>query len=123
MTLEAQEIADRLGGTLEGRSEILIDCVRPPESAGDGDLAWISDDRQVPTGIAASAVLVGPSRASEDLLDVPAIIRHDQPQEAFARAILLLHPEPEPPFSGISENARIHPESKIGEMRDAHIYV
>ena len=115
MTFEAQEIADRLGGILEGRSEIMIDCVRPPEIAGDGDLAWISDEREIPTGIAASAVLVGPSRPSEELLDVPAIIRHENPQEAFARAILLLHPEPEPPFSGISETARIHPKSKIGE--------
>ena len=113
MTLAAQEIADRLGGVLEGRSEILIDCVRPPESAGDGDLAWIADNRSVPTGIAASAVLVGPSRPSEELLDVPAIIRHENPQEAFARAILLLHPEPDPPFSGISDTARIHPDSNI----------
>ncbi|MGE4633102.1 MAG: UDP-3-O-(3-hydroxymyristoyl)glucosamine N-acyltransferase, partial [Planctomycetota bacterium] len=116
MTLEAQEIADRLGGVLEGRSEILIDCVRPPETAGDGDLAWIADNRSVPTGIAASAVLVGPSRPSEELLDVPAIIRHDNPQEAFARAILLLHPEPDPPFSGISDTARVHPDSKIAEQ-------
>lgn len=115
MTLEAQEIANRLGGVLEGQSDILIDSIKPPEVAGDGDLAWIAEDREIPTGIAASAVLVGHSRASEDLLDVPAIIRHENPQEAFARAILLLHPEPEPPFEGISENARIHPESKLGE--------
>ncbi|MGE4619054.1 MAG: UDP-3-O-(3-hydroxymyristoyl)glucosamine N-acyltransferase [Planctomycetota bacterium] len=119
MTMEAQELAQRLGGVLEGRSEVLLDNVRPPESAGDGDLAWIADHREIPKGIAASAVLVGPGRPSEELLDVPTIIRHENSQEAFARAILLLHPEPEPPFDGISETARIHPESHIAE--DVHI--
>lgn len=92
MPMEAQELADRIGGQLEGQSDALLMRVRPPESAGDGDLAWVSDDRPIPAGIAASAVIVGPDRGSEDLIEVPAIIRHPNSNEAFALAILLLHP-------------------------------
>jgi len=113
MPMEAQELADRIGGQLEGQSDALLMRVRPPESAGDGDLAWVSDDRPIPAGIAASAVIVGPDRDSEDLIEVPAIIRHTNSNEAFARAILLLHPEPDPPFVGISDRARIHPEATV----------
>ncbi|MDE0959344.1 MAG: UDP-3-O-(3-hydroxymyristoyl)glucosamine N-acyltransferase [Planctomycetota bacterium] len=113
--MEAQELADRIGGQLEGQSDALLHRVRPPESAGDGDLAWIADDRTVPAGIAASAVLIGPDRECENLIEVPAIIRHSNTNEAFARAILLLHPEPDPPFIGISDQARIHPDAHIEE--------
>ncbi len=117
MTMEAQEIADRIGGELEGQPDIVLHRVQPPESAGDGDLAWIADDRPIPDGIAASAVIVGAQRTSEHLGDIPAIIRHDNSNSAFARAILLLHPEPDPPFSGISDNAQIHADATIeGEV-------
>ena len=113
MTMEAQEIADRLGALLEGQSDVQIERVQPPESAGDGDLAWIADDRPIPDGLAASAVLVGMNRTADGLADIPAVLRHDNSSEAFARAILLIHPEPDPPFEGIDASAIIHPDATV----------
>jgi UDP-3-O-[3-hydroxymyristoyl] glucosamine N-acyltransferase len=110
------DLAKRLGATLHGDPNAEITSVAAIDTAGPGDLSFISNPKY--TSLAqttrATAVLVEPN-----FPEIPAAtLRLPNPYLAFAHAIELFYTPPAYP-SGIHPTAVISPSAKIGPF--AHI--
>lgn len=113
----AEELARRLSASSpEGDGDRVVEGVAPARGAGPGDLTFVSG-RDYAEAIEGSrpgpaAVLLPPE------LDVEAgdaaLIRVDDPELAFARAVRLLFPEPGPE-PGVDPSARVSEAAELGE--------
>jgi UDP-3-O-[3-hydroxymyristoyl] glucosamine N-acyltransferase len=109
--LTLEEIARRLGGSVEGDARLVIEGIKPLAEAGPAQLAFVAraDYARQAAGSRAGALLVGrgPAPAGRTLLKV------DDPYLALARALELFHPAPVPP-------AGVHPEARVGSAATVH---
>ena len=108
--MKLKEIADRLGGTLEGDGSIKITGINGMELAEQGQITFLADKKfkdQVKT-CAASAVIVQKKMDTDK-----AQIVHPAPALAFAKLLAEFHPEPRPQ-SGIDDNASIAEDVQLG---------
>ena len=99
MAFKAKELADMLGGTLEGDPDIVISGLAKIEEAQSGDVTFMANpkyERFLKT-TKASLVLVSDSQAT------PAgnYIRVPDPYTCFARLLTVFHPPETPPAKGI----------------------
>ncbi len=111
--LRARELAERLGGELEGDGEREITGVAAIEAAGPQELAFAAGRKAVELARASAAGCLLVSR------DFPAaegrcLIRVADPRGAFARAVRWFFPEREP-APGIHPTAVIAPGAVLGE--------
>jgi UDP-3-O-[3-hydroxymyristoyl] glucosamine N-acyltransferase len=109
--LTLRELADRLGCRLEGDGAVEIGRVATLESAGPGDLSFLSNPRYASqvTSTRASAVIL-----ADDTGAAPcAILRAQDPYMAFAAAVALLAPD-DRPAPGVSPTAHVHPRATLG---------
>jgi len=111
----AGELATKLGGTLRGDPNRQVAAIRPPESAGPTDLAYLADDRPVPREMSARVILIGEKRTVDGLPEDATLLLHPHPHLAFAEAISLLMPIATSPFVGISDAASIDSSSSVGD--------
>lgn len=111
--LTAGALARHLSARLEGDGDRRIDDVAPARGAGPGDLTFVSDPRYAESisGDAPAAVLLPPD------LEVDAgdavLLRVENPELAFARAVRLLLPDPDP-APGVDASARVDAEAELG---------
>ena len=108
------EIAELVGGKLEGDGTLRISGVADLQGAGPGDLAFFAHPRYeaVARQTKAAALLVGP-QAPQDLGQ--ARIRVTNPSAAFTRVAMLFAPPVAPRAPGIHPSAVVDPKAKIGE--------
>jgi UDP-3-O-[3-hydroxymyristoyl] glucosamine N-acyltransferase len=109
--LTLRELAERLGCRLDGDGSIEIVRVATLETAGPGDLSFLSNRKYAPlfATTRASAVIVG-----DDIEAAPcATLRADDPYLAFAAAVALLAPA-DRPRPGVSPSARVDPGATLG---------
>jgi UDP-3-O-[3-hydroxymyristoyl] glucosamine N-acyltransferase len=104
------DLADALGGTVEGDPSLVIRGVGGISEAGDGDITFLANPKyesQIET-TRALAVIVGErfDRTGLNLIRVP------NPYLAFSRALSLFHPPPER-IPEVSPEAHIAPGAKI----------
>jgi UDP-3-O-[3-hydroxymyristoyl] glucosamine N-acyltransferase len=106
------ELANTLSCTLEGDGSIDIRSVATLERAGAGDLSFLTNPKYQNDAkrTAASAILVGPECAPMNL----ALLRHDNPYLAFARAIEIFFP-PTSVSPSVHPTAWISDTAMIGE--------
>ena len=107
--LKAQDLADRLGGSLRHcPPDRLITEVRPLHEAGAGAVSFFSNSKYRDQALHTQAglVIVG---AQEDLGDLPQLVMAN-PYWGFAQTTGWLHPEPTPEFG----TAPIHPTAILG---------
>lgn len=113
-SLTVDEIARRVGGSVEGDGDRVVTGLAATDDAGPGDLtivltkewsAHLSDSK-------AAAALLANGLATPDTK--VALIRVDNPRLAFARVVPLLLPEPTPE-PGVSASAEVHPDATLGE--------
>jgi UDP-3-O-[3-hydroxymyristoyl] glucosamine N-acyltransferase len=109
LTLTAQVLAERLGGTLEHcPPDRPISEVKPLEEAGADAVSFLANPKYAAKAKESSAGLIL-AEAAVNLGDRPVLrVRH--PYWAFAQAIGWLHPEPQPEWS----DAPIHPTVTLG---------
>ena len=110
--MKLQDIADKLGCTLQGDGNLDIRAVLGIDEAGPGDLTFISNPRYVSKArtARASAIIV-----SNDFAELPvATLRTSNPYLAFAKAVELFYTPPGP-MPGIDAAARIAPGARIGK--------
>lgn len=114
--MKLHEIAERLQCTLTGNGEVEIRGVAAIETAGPGELTFLSNPRyrRWLRQTRAAAVIVAPDTEE---LPLPTL-RTPNPYYAFARALELFHqPLPFPP--GVHPTAVVSPRAHLG--RDAAV--
>lgn len=115
------ELAELVGGRVEGDPERNIEALRTLESAGPDDLSFLNHARYRDQAIAsrAGALLVGAGLLSDDLRGEgrPLLVVDDPP---YALALLLprLHPD-EAPEPGVHSTAVVAPDASVDPA--AHI--
>ena len=110
------ELAARVDGQVVGDGSVLIHRVASLDDAGDGDIAYVEDEKsfEAATASKASCVIV-PTGAD---VKVPCRIEARNPKLAFSLIAALLHPPKIRPPS-------IHPTAAVSETAevDASVYV
>jgi len=105
------EIVERLGGELVGDPGVTIRQVATLESAGHGDIAFLSQRRYRPLLRATRAAAVILPHAERDVTALPRILCAD-PYLYFARVSTLLNP-PREVESGVHPSAVIEPGAYV----------
>ena len=104
--MKLAEVADRLSCKLEGDGSIDIIGVATLEAARAGDLSFLTNPKYQNDAkhTGASAILVGTDYPSMSL----ALLRHDNPYLAFAKAIEMF-------FSATVESPSVHPTAWVAD--------
>ena len=113
--MTSQEVADLVGGTLDGDPTVELSGGNSIEVAGENEIAF-----------AEAAAAHGVARSAAGCLLVPAdapsggppsgcraVIRVSNPRWAFARVLQALHPRPRPP-AGVHPSAVVAPSAALG---------
>jgi UDP-3-O-[3-hydroxymyristoyl] glucosamine N-acyltransferase len=103
------ELAELVGGRVEGNPDRVVEAVRSLEAAGPRDLSFLKDPRYRAQAAAsgAGALLVGPSLADAVVLGRDLLVV-DDPSYALARLLAVLHPEERRP-PGVHPTAILDP--------------
>ena len=125
MSLQLGQIVDALGGSLEGVSrDTEIQRIAPLESAGCGDLAFLSNPRYQSQLAAsrAACVIVGPGMRAAALARGGCIVA-DDPYVYFARLTQLWvraqgqgAPAGVHPSAVVDTQAQVHPTAAVGPL-------
>lgn len=103
------ELAEQVGGTIVGDGEVVIARVNSLEAAGEGDIAYVEDEKffEAAARSNASCVLVPESAA----LELPCQIKVEKPKIAFALIAEILHPPKR-------RESKVHPSAVIADTAD-----
>ena len=108
------ELAELVGGNVIGDGEVVIRQVASLESAGEGDIAYVEDQKFFAAGGASKASCVIVPAGAE--VEAPCRIEVAEPKLAFALiAALLQPPKRREPF--------VHPSAAIAENADIDLTV
>ena len=112
MTYRLGELAELVGGTIEGDPAGRIEGVATLERAGEHQLSFLTNSRYLAEArrSRAGALLVPPGVSG-----LPqALLVVENPYLALAVILERLHPPP-PAEPGIDETARIHPDARLAD--------
>ena len=106
------ELAAHVGGRVLGDGSILIQGVASLDSGGEGDIAYVEDEKLFETANRSKAVCLITRSGAE--IDVPCRIEVKNPKLAFALIAEVLHP---PKLRGpeVHSTAVIASDAKIGK--------
>lgn len=104
------ELAEAVDARLEGDADVVIRGVARLEDAGPHDISFLANPKyeEAATRSNAGAIVVSEAYAA----DGQNVLRTDNPYLAFARAIELISPAPEPE-TGIAESAFVDPTAAV----------
>lgn len=109
-TVTAQELAERLGGTLQHcPSDRSFTEVKPLDEAGPESLSFLANPKYAEKAKASRAGLLLVD-AKADLGEMPCLVLKN-PYWGFAQCLTLLHPEPEPAHTG---STAVHATAQLG---------
>jgi UDP-3-O-[3-hydroxymyristoyl] glucosamine N-acyltransferase len=109
----AGELAERVGGRIEGDPDRRVTGVAPVEEAGPGDLTFVVDRHRARDAEAADpAVVLVPEGIP--LRTDATLVRVERPRRAFAELVLLFRPEAEDEDGGIHPTALVDEGARIG---------
>ncbi|MFQ5655273.1 MAG: LpxD N-terminal domain-containing protein, partial [Planctomycetota bacterium] len=111
------EVAEILGADVDGDPSVLLRRLHPIGSAEEGDLTYIAKERHPPPPeeLKASAAILHQGVDRDRLPARLTLLRMENPDLGFARAISLFFPPPDHPFEGISPAAHIDRSVELGE--------
>lgn len=110
--LTVAELAQRLGGSVEGDGSVRVASVASLEHAGPGALSWLANERYRAAAIAtrAGALLIA---AGVALPGGRTCIRVADPELALCAALRLLGPPAERVEAGIHPSAVVAPDAEV----------
>lgn len=116
-----QQLADHVGGQVQGDGSVTIESVSTLDSARPGQITFLSNKKYESQleATTASAVIVG---CGDENIKVPRLIA-DDPYYAFQQIVVLLHGHRKHPPVGISKNANIAKTAKLGQGSQVSDYV
>ena len=111
MTFKLSDLANKLGLTLKGEDKN-VSGVATLEEAGPGDISFLANPKYIPQLAAtrAGAVVIHPDHSDA----VPTALVSSDPYRDFSR-LMYLFARPQGSFTGISHEAHVHPEARLGE--------
>ena len=112
-----KELAEYLGGSLDGDGSAVIRGVAALKDAQPGELSFISNPKYLKElkNTRATAIVA----TADVVVEGMAVIRVNNPYLSFARAVALFAPAKRPP-QGIMEGARVSPDARVG--KDVTVY-
>lgn len=120
MHFSLAELAERVGGRVDGDGSIRIERVMPLEDAGPGDISFFANRKYAPEFAAtrAGAVIVGDG---EVVAPGRTVLRAANAYLAFARISTLFHPPREPvpeiaPRAVLAPGATVHPSAEVQDL-------
>lgn len=114
-----QEIATHVGGEVIGDKSMKIESASTLDSAGPGQITFLSNPKYAPRVKETKAAAVMVSHQVET--NAVQIVTND-PYYAFMQAVVLLHGHREHPKTGISPQAVISDSAKLGPNCNVHPY-
>jgi len=118
MSLTVNELAERLGATVQGNGDLEIRGCSTLEEAGRDEISFLANPRykRMLRSTGAGAVLLSAKDAeATDAAEGITLLIADDPYFAFREAVVALHGYRRQPEAGISELADVHPKAVIGE--------
>ena len=112
-----KEIADHVGGRVIGDETVMIASASTLDSAGEGQITFLSNPKYAPKVKETQAAAVMVSKQVET--NAAQIVTGD-PYYAFMQAVVLLHGHREHPQVGISSQAAVSDSAKIGQDCNIH---
>ncbi len=115
MKFTAQQIAEALGGTVEGKPEVVVDNLSKIEEGTPGTLTFLANPKYTPFiyRTKASIVIVNHDFVAEQPLNT-TLIRVKNAYASFADLLNMYH-QSKSKRSGISPQAYISPSATIGQ--------
>ena len=117
MNFTASDVAKLAGGTLRGDAALRITGAAPLETAGPGDLAFLTNPAMAAAVAASKAgCLLAPEGTQEPLKGFAGtVIFVKNPKYAFTLALRLVEKEVRPPPpSGVHPSAAVSPTARLG---------
>jgi UDP-3-O-[3-hydroxymyristoyl] glucosamine N-acyltransferase len=114
-----QEIADHVKGQVIGASEVVIESAATLDSAGPGQITFLSNPKYAPRVQTTQAAAVLVSKQVET--NACQIVVED-PYYAFMQAVVLLHGHRQHPLTGISQQAQVAASARIGKNCNIHAF-
>ena len=111
--LTAGELAKQIGAVvISGSPEVRVRRPAGLAEAGEGDLSFLANPKYAGllATTKASVVIVGKGAGEAACV----LLEAENPDLAFAKAVILLNPPPPHPVSGIHPSAVVHASAKIG---------
>lgn len=113
------ELAEKIGGSVEGDGAAEIKRLASLTEASDGDLSFLSNRKYADQMAATKATAVIAGEDWEGECSAKAIIRVKNPDRAFAAAAPFIAPPPPVRLPGIHPTACVSEKAQIG--KDVHI--
>ena len=112
MSITVQQLAELVGGQVEGDGGQVIEAARPLRDCRPGDVTFVEHEKHAARlqGCRASAAVVPAGMAAHGL----TVIRVADPLAAFITIVRHLQGRVEPPPHGIDPRAAVHPTARIG---------
>ena len=112
-----RELADLVGGRVEGDGSLSVTRLAPIEQAGEGEISFIANPKFLPLlqTTRATAVVVTPDVTSART----TLVVCDNPYLAFAKILERLHVR-RPAPQGVMAGAHVHPEAELAEEVTVH---
>ncbi len=109
-----KDIANAVGGSIEGDADVEITGVESLEQATGGELSFLSNPKYASAvaETSASAVIVGKDWDGEASC---ALLRVENPDLAFAQAMVMVSPAAPVQAPGVHASAVIAPDAVLGE--------
>lgn len=108
-----RELADSVGGMVIGDETILIERIASLENAGEGELAYVENDKNFAAAVesSASCLVVPKSITDRPSFKTPALIEVSNPKLAFSKIAVILHPP-------VRREPAVHQTAVIAETAD-----
>ena len=109
--LTLRELAERVGGEVEGDAQVAITGAAPIQTATDGEISFVANDRYLK--------FLGTTRAAAVVLDLKTkcsrlpVLRHPNPYLALADILDLLYPDAPLLPAGIDATAVVEEDAAI----------
>lgn len=116
MELTVDEIARRLQGTLEGPPDLIVRGVAGIREAQQGEITFAANPRYASDAANTRATAILVQRKWSKPTSAPAVIRVDNPDDAFAEVARWFAPPAPPVYPGIHPTAIVAKSACIGEQ-------
>lgn len=115
--MNTQEIADKLGGTLRGNGQIIIEGAETIDRAGEREITFIGERVYLGRWANSRAAAAIVSRTLAEEIDSDknrALIVVDNADLAMAQLLEIIAPPQPRPAIGVHPTARVDPSAKLG---------